>query len=214
MPNYLDISTFLFNEMPVWEGDPLVAISKERIILNNKDTYVSKLNFATHHATHIDLPGHFNKNHNLKVEQLDLELLIGKCVVIERPFSVKKIQEALECFQQSESKRILFKTDIITDKNVIPYSYNNEILSLEMANILVEKGVELIGFDSPSPENTSNSEFPIHQLIFSNDILIVENLYLQEVKGGIYDLVCLPLLIKEINDGVPCRAILKKLNQS
>lgn len=211
---FYDISVPLFNNMPVWEGDPLVAIRREKVNLNNKDTYVSRLNFATHHATHIDLPGHFNKNHNLKVEQLNLVLLIGKCVVIERPFTEKKIHEALEYFQQSEPKRILFKTDIIKDKNVIPYSVNNEILPLEIANILVEKGVQLIGFDSPSPENTSNNEFPIHQVIFSNDILIIENLYLQGVKGGIYELVCLPLLIKEINDGVPCRAILRKLNQS
>jgi arylformamidase len=209
MGQYYDITTYLFHRMPIWKGDPEVKFNKMVVMLNNMDTHATELSFSTHSGTHLDLPGHFFKEDSMLSENIPLSILIGSCVVIDRPFTVGRVASFLDLVNEEIEKRVIFKTDIIKDRELIVYKSTEEILTPELVDYLIRNNIKIVGFDSPSPEKTTNEKFPIHQQLFKHEIIIIENLYLQDIKPGKYELICLPLLIKGINDGVPCRTILK-----
>ncbi len=210
MTEFYDISTFLYDRMPVWKGDPKVTFNKKNVFLNNTNTLVTELCFSTHSATHIDFPGHFKNDHNLFSENIQLSWLIGLCVVIDKPFTIEKVYNSLNFIKNETVKRVIFKTEIIKSRDYIKYESIEDILSSELAELIIAENISVIGFDSPSPEKSTNEFFPVHQIFFEENILIIENLFLQEVEAGIYQLICLPLSLKGVNDGVPCRAILKR----
>ena len=80
-------------------------------------------------------------------------------------------------------------------------------LTAEGARILIRKEVKIIGTDEMSIEKDSDKSHPVHRLLLSNGITIIENLELRKAKPGYYKLLCLPLKIKD-GDGAPARAIL------
>jgi arylformamidase len=79
------------------------------------------------------------------------------------------------------------------------------------ARFLVEAGVKLIGIDSlsvGSPSDPDKSTPDTHQILLGNEIWIIEGLNLTGVNAGNYNLICLPLKLKE-TEGSPVRAIIQ-----
>lgn len=70
-------------------------------------------------------------------------------------------------------------------------------------------GVNLIGIDTPSIDRLDDDTLAGHRVAMSNNMLVLENLVLQDVSEGIYELVALPLKIKGL-EASPVRAILIK----
>jgi arylformamidase len=63
-----------------------------------------------------------------------------------------------------------------------------------------------VGIDYLSIAPFTDTEVP-HQLLLSNEVVILEGLNLANIKEGLYQLTCLPLKIPNC-DGAPARAIL------
>ncbi|MDD4332141.1 MAG: cyclase family protein, partial [Methanosarcinaceae archaeon] len=80
-------------------------------------------------------------------------------------------------------------------------------LGKEAATLLVKKGFKTVGVDAFSLDAPASKKLPIHKLLLSNFINIVECLDLRAVKEGLYYFLCLPLKI-EACDGAPARALL------
>jgi arylformamidase len=74
------------------------------------------------------------------------------------------------------------------------------------AQWLVEHGVKLVGVDYFAVAPFDDLIVP-HQILLGAGMIVVEGLDLGQVTPGIYQLVCLPLKIKD-GDGAPARAIL------
>ncbi len=80
-------------------------------------------------------------------------------------------------------------------------------LDVSAAKYIIEKKVKTIGVDYLSVEDSESKDFQVHKLLLSNEIGIIEGLYLKDVNAGIYLLSALPLKIEDV-DGVPTRAVL------
>jgi arylformamidase len=78
--------------------------------------------------------------------------------------------------------------------------------SRDGAESLIEKGVKVIGTDNLNIDSIG-TEWEIHHLILGNEILVVEGLNLEGIAEGLYELICLPLLI-EGAEAAPARAYL------
>jgi arylformamidase len=100
-------------------------------------------------------------------------------------------------FKTSNSNFRLYEKDEFTDK----YVY----IEKEAAEYLVRKKVKLVGVDYISPDKVKCKD--VHMVFFNNDVLIIENLNLVNVKDGRYLLICFPLKIDNL-EGCPCRAVL------
>jgi arylformamidase len=67
-----------------------------------------------------------------------------------------------------------------------------------------------VGIDSSSVDPASSKELPSHQVLRRRDVRVLENLVLDEVPEGDYELIALPLKLIAA-DASPVRAILREL---
>jgi arylformamidase len=83
-------------------------------------------------------------------------------------------------------------------------------LSAELVNWLADRGVELIGIDTPSVDVFNSGEHPAHNAVLARGLIAIEGLWLDRVEPGLYFLIALPILLQGA-EAAPVRAILKPL---
>ena len=86
-----DVSVPISSQTPVYEGDPKVEITMAHAISAGAPANVSNLCFGAHTATHVDAPNHFIEG-SRKINELSLDVLIGKARVVELPQNVISIE--------------------------------------------------------------------------------------------------------------------------
>lgn len=210
-----DVSVPINEGTPTYPGDPGITFEQWAALERGDAANVTMLHLGAHTATHVDAPAHFIQDAG-RVEALSLDVLIGEARVVEVPAETKVIgPEHLPLKELQGTSRILFKTrnshfwanpseGFRTD-----YTY----LSPEGARLLVEAGIRLVGIDYLSVEEYKPERFETHQILLSNNVLILEGLDLREISSGRYELICLPLKITGgLGDGAPARAVLRRLD--
>ena len=206
-----DITVPLSNNVPVYEGDPKVEITTANSIAKGDAANVSKLCFGAHTATHVDAPNHFIEGAR-KVNELDLNKLVGKCRVVEIDKSAMAI-EAKHVADLENVERVLFKTRNSDFWNDTTNGFRQDFTYIEpeAAKILVEKGIKLVGIDYLSVEKFGSKDFATHITLLEKEVVIIEGLDLREVSAGEYELFCLPLKFTGGgDDGAPARTILRQ----
>jgi arylformamidase len=83
-------------------------------------------------------------------------------------------------------------------------------LDAQVIEQLADRGVQLIGIDSASVDPASSKDLPSHQALRRRDMRVLENLCLDDVPEGDYELIALPLRWIQA-DASPVRAILRPL---
>lgn len=204
-----DVSLPITDSMLVWGDDEKVSI--QTVATVEKDgVRLSKFSFGSHTGTHIDAPNHFLRDRE-GVDKISLEKLIGRCMVIDltKIKGLEILPSHLDKVDIKKGDRVVFKTGnfLLLKKSTFPKSYVS--LSESGASFLVERGVCLVGTDFLGIEKRGNLGHPVHKMLLSNGIVIVEGLDLSEVEEGIYDIICLPLRVVGA-DGSPARVMLIK----
>jgi len=82
LKTYHDISVSIDPDLLVWEGDPLVRISRAASIEKGDIANVSRLDIGAHTGTHIDAPIHFVPGRK-GIDGLLLHTLIGPAYVVD-----------------------------------------------------------------------------------------------------------------------------------
>lgn len=203
-----DVTVPLTKDIIVYPGDPPVRIERKATL--NRDgakANLSRYAFGSHTGTHIDAPFHFIEN-GLTVDRLPLELLIGRARVVE--VTSPRIDEtALEEFDFTADARVLFKTRnsyLWSQKTFVEdYVY----ITPGAARSLVNQGIKLVGIDYLSVEKFGVESFDTHLILLRAGTIIIEGLDLREVEPGDYELICLPLNVKD-GDGAPARVVLRQ----
>ncbi|SHF46378.1 Kynurenine formamidase [Caldanaerobius fijiensis DSM 17918] len=199
-----DISVPLSMGMHVFAGDPAPEFKRVKSIDVN-GANVSLMCLGTHTGTHVDPPFHFVQD-GATVDEIELSKLVGDAKVFE-VYGVKKIgPEHLKNFDIEQGDIVLFKTDNTRYWKEQGFYKDFTSLGLEGAQYLIDKGAKTIGIDYLSIEEYHGGGY-VHRLLLSHGIVIVEGLYLNDVKPGKYKFICLPLKIEK-GDGAPARAIL------
>ncbi len=208
-----DITVPFSTNLPVYPGDPAVQIKQVSSLESGDICTVSHLSFSSHTGTHVDPPSHFVAG-AMTLDQLPLEVLIGTARVVDTG-NIPAIDRAtIELANLDGVERVLFKTrNSQTWKRASFSEFNQEFVYLETdaAELLVETGIKLVGIDYLSIEKFNFVEPATHWALLRNNIVIVEGLDLSEVEEGEYELICLPMKIKD-GDGGPARVILRELS--
>jgi len=84
-------------------------------------------------------------------------------------------------------------------------------LAPETLEQLADLGVCLIGIDSASIDPADSKTLDSHQVIRRRGLRVLENLVLDEVPEGDYELIALPLKLISA-DASPVRAVLRRLS--
>ena len=156
----------------------------------------SKFSMESHIGTHVDAPVHFIRD-GKSIDEIPVTNLLGPAEVINVPYPDPVTAEFL-AKEHRGSDIVLFK-------------YGNERLdrkwpyfSRDGVEALIGRGVKVIGTDNFNIDSIG-TEWEIHHLILGNDILVIEGLNLEGIADGIYELMCMPLLIKG-GEAAPARA--------
>ena len=142
------------------------------------------------------------------MSERDLEHYFGVCQVIEVSNAQGRriTRRDLESVKVS-APRVLFKTGTFPEPN--RWRGDFAALSAEVIDMLASQGVRLVGIDTPSIDPADDKELQCHHAVFKNDMAILEGIVLTDVPAGEYELVALPLKLKDL-DASPVRAILVK----
>jgi arylformamidase len=213
MPIY-DVTVPISNELPTWPGDPSVQLTVWRSLSAGDSANVSMLNFGAHTGTHVDAPAHFIDG-AAKIEALPLDVLIGPAQVIEVPDDLHVVNEEFVIANCAPgATRVLFKTRNSAFWNESEPEFHTDFthLDLNAAQRLVEQGIKLVGIDYLSIEKYDSPRHETHLALLSYDVVILEGLNLTDIPAGNYELICLPLRIRNSKgDGAPARVVLRSV---
>ncbi|HEK9098928.1 arylformamidase [Bacillus pfraonensis] len=205
--DWIDISQPLNNNIATWPGDtPFlyeVSWSKEQ----SGSVNVGKLMMSIHTGTHIDAPFHFDNN-GKRVLDLDINVYVGKARIIDVSGMESIGAKELEGFVLDGVERLLLRTS--SHGNAQQFPKTIPYLRADIAPFLSEKGIRLIGVDVPSVDPLDDKELAAHHQLFKHGIHILENVVLDHVQDGDYELIALPLALTDA-DGSPVRAVIRPL---
>jgi|SRR5215203_3036323 len=205
-----DVTVAVSENVPIYEGDPRVAIESVKSISAGDNANVSHLCLGAHTGTHVDAPNHFIDN-TRRVDDLEIEKLVGSCQVIEVAADVMAIEPS-HLGSLDGAVRVLFKTrnSAFWSDPVAGFRTDFTYISPEAARVLADAGVKLVGIDYLSVEKFGSTDFGTHITLLAKEIVILEGLDLREVPAGNYEIFCLPLkYIGGTGDGAPARTILR-----
>jgi arylformamidase len=79
----------------------------------------------------------------------------------------------------------------------------------EAVDRLADLGVQLVGIDTASIDPADSKALPSHQVVRHRGLRVLENLVLDDVAEGDYELIALPLKLTAA-DASPVRAVLRQ----
>lgn len=204
---WIDITQPLNQRIAEWPGDtPFsyeVAVSKEQ----SGSVNIGKLTMSTHIGTHTDAPFHYDNN-GLKILDLPVELYIGKACLVDVTGISCVTRADLVALDFGGAERLLLKTGSHPTPTKFPENFT--VISEDVGPLLKERGVRLIGVDTPSVDSETSKDLLGHHSLYRNDVIIIENLVLHSLEAGYYELIALPLALEEA-DGSPVRAVIRRL---
>ncbi|OYV47189.1 MAG: arylformamidase, partial [Burkholderiales bacterium 21-58-4] len=185
-----DISPPVSTRSPVFPGDTPYGQQWRCILGPNCPVNVSEITMSPHVGAHADAPLHYDAN-GPAIGTVKLEPFLGVCRVIHAMHGRSLITIAdLRPFLADMPPRILVRTawQAVSDR----WSDDFSAYEPETIAFLAEKGVMLIGIDTPSIDPASSKTLDSHQTILRHDIRVLENLVLDDVPAGDYELIALP----------------------
>ncbi len=203
---WIDISQPLHNGIAEWPGDTPFSYEVAFTKAETGSSNIGKLTTGTHMGTHIDAPFHFD-DMGKRVLDLPIDVYIGRARVIDVTGAECIGRTELEGIEFGGAERILLKTGSRPDANVFPETFT--VLRADIGPLLKERGVRLIGIDTPSVDPETSKLLEAHHALNDNGVMILENIVLSEVEPGDYELIALPLPLMD-GDGSPVRAVLRR----
>ena len=203
LPVYHDITLPVSPNLAVFPGDPPVEI-KSFARAAREGFNASALSASLHAGTHVDAPRHLWDEFP-GVDRLPLEALIGPVRVLDCRSEPMVSREFLERHWEDGTERLLLQTG--GGEALRRGELGEGCLTGESARFLVERQVRLVGIDALSIDALDAEELPAHRELLGGEVIVVEGVDLSAVKAGDYELICLPIRLRD-GDGAPARVIL------
>ncbi len=202
-----DISPALAPDLAVWPGD--TPLSREVLcdMRRGDNITLSTLHGTVHLGAHADAPSHYEKD-GVSIERRSLDYYLGPCEVVRVAQAPNGLIVPQDVSLRFRHPRVLLATGSFGFG--VPFQENFWALDPATVDHLHERGVRLIGIDTPSVDPFSSKELPAHNRFRQHDMAILEGLVLGDVPAGEYELIALPLKLVGF-DASPVRAVLRTM---
>lgn len=202
-----DISPPVTSQLAVWPGD---TPPRREVLLDMKqgdNLTLSTLHATVHLGAHVDAPSHYGADAP-SVEAWPVARFVGPCEVLRVSVGRGKRIGTDVLPEQVRAPRVLLATNTFPD----PSRFNEDFAGLapELVEELGNRGVTLVGIDTPSVDLFSSQDLEAHVACLRHDVAILEGLVLDGVPAGTYELIALPLKLVGF-DASPVRAVLREL---
>ncbi len=207
MKKLWDISPAIAPDSPLFPGDTAYSQQWTATIAPGCPVNLSAITMSPHIGAHADAPLHYGAG-AATIGDVDLAPYLGPCRVIHaigcgplvRP---EHIAHAL----QGMPPRVLVRT---CERAPTTWSPAFSAFAPETLEVFSVFGVRLVGIDSQSVDPAASKTLESHRTLLRLNMRVLENLVLDEVAAGDYELIALPLKLTHA-DASPVRAVLREL---
>ena len=207
MKRLWDISPPVAADSPLFPGDTGYSQAWTARIGPGCPVNLSAITLSPHIGAHADAPLHYAPG-AAAIGAVGLAPYLGPCRVIHaigcgplvRPEHLAHAASALP-------PRVLVRTC-----ETAPTRWSPEFSAFapETISWLAALGVALVGIDSQSVDPAESKTLESHHRLLALDLRVLENLVLDDVPAGDYELIALPLKLTTA-DASPVRAVLREL---
>ena len=205
-----DISPPVGAGAPVFPGDTPFALQWAARITPDCPVNISTLTLSPHTGAHADAPLHYG-DEGVAIGDVPLAPYLGPCRVIHAiGCGPLVLWQHLEHALQDLPPRVLVRTYAR-----MPQHHFDDALPAyapDTITRLADLGVQLIGIDSASIDPANSKTLGSHQVIRQRGLRVLENLLLDDVPEGDYELIALPLKLTAACAS-PVRAVLRELTR-
>ena len=208
-PRLWDISPTVAPDAPIFPGDEPYSLRWTAQLGPGCPVNLSALTMSPHVGAHADAPLHY-ANGAPAIDLVDLHAYLGPCRVVHAMGAAPLITvEHLRHAEAGLPPRVLVRCCERADTTWNPSftAYAPEAIAW-----LAERGVKLVGIDTPSVDPADSKLLSSHQLLRKHDLRVLENLVLDDVPAGDYELIALPLKLQGACAS-PVRAVLRELTR-
>lgn len=207
MTRLWDISPTVSPASPIFPGDEPYSLRWTAQLAPGCPVNLSALTMSPHVGAHADAPLHYA--HGVAdAASVDLDAYLGPCRVIHAIacgplIRIEHLQHAVEKLPERVLVRCCARADEVWNPDFTAYAP-------ETVEWLAAQGVRLIGLDTPSVDPATSKTLDSHQQLLRLNLRVLENLVLDEVPEGDYELIALPLKLAGACAS-PVRAVLRSL---
>ena len=204
-----DISPPVHAGSPVFPGDTAYSQQWCATIGPGCPVNVSAITLSPHVGAHADAPLHYDE-HGATIGDVALDAFLGPCRVIH----------AMGCGPLITWEHIAHAVDAGLPPRVLVRTYERmpqdrwdgalAAYAPDTIERLADAGVVLVGIDTASIDPADSKTLDSHQVIRRRNLRVLENLVLDAVPEGDYELIALPLKLTTA-DASPVRAVLREL---
>lgn len=204
-----DISPPVAAGTPVFPGDTPYQQHWAASIGPGCPVNVGELTLSPHVGAHADAPLHYDPA-GASIGAVDLQPYLGPCRVVHaiEPGPLVEWAHLAHAIDASLPPRVLVRTY----RRMPVDRWDPALAAFAPATVkrLAGLGVTLIGIDSASIDPADSKTLPSHQCIRRLGLRVLENLVLDAIDEGDYELIALPLKLMTA-DASPVRAVLRSL---
>lgn len=208
MKRLWDISPPVQPGSPVFPGDTPFSLQWAARIGPGCPVNVSALTLSPHVGAHADAPLHYD-DAGAPIGTVALEPFLGPCRVIHAIGCAPLVRwaDVAHAIDATLPPRVLVRTYAQA-----PTGWDDALAAYDPALVeaLADRGVQLIGIDTASIDPAASKTLASHQVIRQRGLRVLENLVLDAVPEGDYELIALPLRLATA-DASPVRAVLREL---
>lgn len=202
-----DISPTVTPEAPIFPGDEPFALRWTARLGPGCPVNLSALSMSPHVGAHADAPLHYAEGAPA-IDQVPLDAYLGRCRVVHAVDAGPLITvQHLAHAAAGLPPRVLVRTRA---QALTTWTDDFAAFAPETIAWLAGQGVRLIGLDTPSIDPATSKTLDSHQQILRHDLRVLENLVLDAVPAGDYELIALPLKLAGACAS-PVRAVLRAL---
>jgi arylformamidase len=204
-----DISAPVHAGSPVFPGDTPYTQQWCATIGPGCPVNVSAITMSPHVGSHADAPLHYDPE-GATIGDVSLDAFIGPCRVIHAIGRGPLVEWAhiAHAITSQLPPRVLVRTYAAMPVD----RWDDQLAAYAPSTVerLAAMGVKLIGIDTASIDPADSKTLDSHQAIRRRGLRVLENLVLDEVPEGDYELIALPLRLVSA-DASPVRAVLREL---
>jgi len=208
MKKLWDISPPIAPDSPLFPGDTGYSQQWTATIAPGCPVNLSAITMSPHIGAHADAPLHYGEG-AATIAQVDLVPYLGPCRVIHAIGCgpLVRVAHLAHALTTDLPPRVLVRTC-----QTAPTAWSPEFSAFAPETIaaLAARGVQLVGIDSQSVDPADSKTLDSHRQLLRLNLRVLENLVLDDVAAGDYELIALPLKLT-LADASPVRAVLREL---
>ncbi|MBV8401322.1 MAG: cyclase family protein [Acetobacteraceae bacterium] len=198
----IDLTHTFDSNMPFYPGDPAPRLEKTASI-EQSGFNLYCLCSSLHVGTHMDAPLHMIGD-GARVSDIHLPRFFGRGRLVDARGWTSVKSDLLDDLSLERGDIVAVLTGWYKRFRGPDYYSSFPEIAPDFATRIADAGVSILALDTPSPDR---EPFPVHKILLSREILIVENLNnVEALLGcGSFDVIALPTKLE--GDAAPVRVI-------